>query len=211
MVGHCPFWGRLAHQIRRISCLGGVWLMLLRWSPGCRQQLSVSIRLWQRGGTFHFGGVQSQHWLLPMGLLVVGPFPVALLSVYGYWSDRCGSSWCFLPLEAACFWTRPFLGGEPWFSQCLGVKHVLFWQLCFVVLQAVLFGALWGWCYPCVQVIVRHDWRAVWNVALFMPSSTPCHLLVRMAWMTVVSVLSFAVSVATSSIVIALGVEVERM
>ena len=51
----------------------------------------------------------------------------------------------------------------------------------------------------------------VWNVALFMPSSTPCHLLVRMAWMTVVSVLSFAVSVATSSIVIALEVEVERM
>ena len=45
----------------------------------------------------------------------------------------------------------------------------------------------------------------VWNVALFMPSSTPCHLLVRMAWMTVVSVLSFAVSLATSSIVIALG------
>ena len=35
------------------------------------------------------------------------------------------------------------------------------------------------------------------NVALFMPSSTPCHLLVRMAWMMVVSVLSFAVSVAT--------------
>ena len=51
----------------------------------------------------------------------------------------------------------------------------------------------------------------VWNVALFMPSLTPCHLLVRMAWETVVSVLSFAVSVATSSIVIALGVEVERM
>ena len=49
------------------------------------------------------------------------------------------------------------------------------------------------------------------NVALFMPSLTPCHLLVRMAWMMVVSVLSFAVSVATSSIVIALGVEVERI
>ena len=51
----------------------------------------------------------------------------------------------------------------------------------------------------------------VWNVALLMPFSTPCHLLVRMAWMTMVSVLSFAVSVATSSIVIALGVGVERM
>ena len=48
----------------------------------------------------------------------------------------------------------------------------------------------------------------VWNVALFMPSLTACHLLVRMSWMTVVSVLSFAVSVATSSIVIALGVDV---
>ena len=45
----------------------------------------------------------------------------------------------------------------------------------------------------------------VWNVPLFMPSSTPCHLLARMDWMTVVSVLSFAVSVATSSTVIALG------
>ena len=51
----------------------------------------------------------------------------------------------------------------------------------------------------------------VWNVALITPSSTPCHLLVRMAWMTVVSVLSFAISVATSSIVIALRDEVERM
>ena len=98
-------------------------------------------------------------------------------SLAGLWVliCRCGSSWCFLPLEAACFWTRPFLGGEPWFSQCLGVRHVLFWQLCFVVLQAVLSGALWGWCYTCVQVIVRHDWRAECGMLLCL-----CHCDVKL-------------------------------
>ena len=51
----------------------------------------------------------------------------------------------------------------------------------------------------------------VWNVSLFMLSSTPCYLLARIAWVTVISVLPFSVSVATSSIVIAVGVQVERM
>ena len=171
MVGRCPFWGRLARQIRRTSCLGGVWLMLLRWSPGCRQQHSVSIRLWQRGGIFRFGGVQSQHWLLLMGLLVVGTFAVALLSVYGYWSDRCGSSWCFLPLEVACFWIRPFLGGGPWFSQCLGV------QQCAIL--TALFCSASGCTNRCplrmMLSLCASDSSArlacrVWNVALFMPS-----------------------------------------
>ena len=147
---------------------------------GFHVRFSISVLLYFSlgfGVTLPNAGVSSsgcdQVWL-PMGLLVVETFAVALLPVYGYWSGRCGSSWCFLPLEAACFWTRSFLGGEPWFSQCLGVQHMLFWQLCFVVLQAVLSGALWGWCYLCVQVKFGTIGVQSWECFFVISSSLLC-------------------------------------
>ena len=169
--------------------------MLLRWSPRCRQQ--------QREYSYVTTRRYFPFWKCPK---------LALTSAHGaaVGTDLAGVAvldvfFCMF-LNQTFSRRRAMVFTRPWCPAC--------------AILAVLICSASGSTIQCplrmMLSLYASDSSArlacrVWNVALFMPSSTPCHLLVRMAWMMVVSVLSFAVSVATSSIVIALGVEVERM